>query len=87
MITEELKHHDINVLNSKMIVEGGDKVVNHRVTLQRILIKVLIESKVNRTRRRKVCKSICGAGWVVVGHYGIGHIFNFPNCPWSAGSP
>ena len=40
MITEELKHHDINVLNSKMIVEGGDKVVNPRVTLQRIWIKV-----------------------------------------------
>ena len=40
MITEEIKQHDINVLNSKMLVEGSDKVVNHRVTLQRILIKV-----------------------------------------------
>ena len=32
MITEEIKHHDINVLHSNMIVEGGDKVVNDRVT-------------------------------------------------------
>ena len=39
MITEEIKHHDINELNSKM-VEGGDKVVNHKVTLQRIWMKV-----------------------------------------------
>ena len=40
MIAEELKHHDINVLNSKMLVEGSDKVVNHSLTLQRIWIKV-----------------------------------------------
>ena len=40
MITEEIKHHDITVLNSKMIVEGGDKVVNHKVTLKRIWMNV-----------------------------------------------
>ena len=32
MIADEFKHHDINVLHSNMIVEGGDKVVNDRVT-------------------------------------------------------
>ena len=31
MITEELKHHDINVLNSKMIVEMLGDIVIFRV--------------------------------------------------------